>query len=266
MIDYKSHSIITDPRSMGELYKSLPDTVPEIVDVIHNLFIHIFWAERYGVTLDDSKRSQVQLRYVESMLKKIMEIDPSPLNTARPLDKRLVANCRDFSVFLCSILRSKGIPARARCGFGRYFNPGWFEDHWMCEYYDGERDRWISVDAQLDSLQREVLGIDFDPLDMPKGRFVTGSEAWKMCRSGLENPNNFGIFDMSGLWFVRGDFIRDVASINKMELLPWDGWGLADKDEKELTEQDYVLLDKVAELVISGSPEIYNIYENAPEL
>jgi hypothetical protein len=45
-----------------------------------------------------------------------------------------------------------------------------------------------------------------------------------------------------------------------------DGWGLADKYEKELTEQDYVLLDKVAELVISGSPEIYNIYENAPEL
>jgi hypothetical protein len=30
---------------------------------------------------------------------------------------------------LTSILRYQGIPARTRCGFGKYFLPGHFEDH-----------------------------------------------------------------------------------------------------------------------------------------
>jgi hypothetical protein len=33
-----------------------------------------------------------------------------------------------------------------------------------------------------------------------------------LCRSGQPDPDTFGIFDMHGLWFVRGNFVRDVAS------------------------------------------------------
>lgn len=46
-----------------------------------------------------------------------------------------------------ALLRAGGIPARARCGFTAYFVPGWYDDHWVAEYWDTSERRWIMVDA-----------------------------------------------------------------------------------------------------------------------
>ena len=102
------------------------------------------------------------------------------------------------------------------------------------------------MDAQIDDLQREVLGIDFDTLDVPRNKFIVGGKAWHMCRQGEADPNDFGIFDMRGLWFIRGNLARDIAALNKVELLPWDSWGLADCQDQDLTSDDLQLLDKLA--------------------
>jgi transglutaminase-like putative cysteine protease len=83
---------------------------------------------------------------------------------------------------LAAMLRAKGIPARARCGFGTYFTPGRWEDHWVCEYWHNTAQQWIMVDAQLDAVQQEVLQITFDPLNMAPGHFVLAGEAWQLCR------------------------------------------------------------------------------------
>ena len=258
--------MITDPGTFSEKYDGLPDDAAGIVEMIQGLFLHIFWGKSYGVTFTDSQYRHVQSRKVSNILSVIDSLDNSPLTQARPYEKRFIGNCRDYSVFLCSLLRSKGIPARARCGFGTYFMPDHYEDHWMCEYWSSSGNRWVSVDPQLDKLQKDTLGIDFDTLDMPKGRFVTGSEAWKLCRSGAANPDSFGIFEMKGLGFVLGDFIRDIASLNKVELLPWDCWGLILKDVNMLSKEEYALLDKAAELVLAGDKQIYDLYDQSPGL
>ena len=39
------------------------------------------------------------------------------------------------------MLRAKGVPARARLGFGSYFNPGYFEEHVLCEYWNAAQER-----------------------------------------------------------------------------------------------------------------------------
>jgi hypothetical protein len=62
-------------------------------------------------------------------------------------------------LFLIAALRAKGIPARGRCGFGAYFNPPFFEDHWVCEYWDADKERWILVDTQFDEVWREKLNV-----------------------------------------------------------------------------------------------------------
>lgn len=263
---YKSHSLITDPMEYSVLYDCIPDDAQGVVDVIHGLFLHIFWVQRYGVTLNESQYRHVQSRKVSNILAVIESLDKSSFTQARTYEKRFIGNCRDHSVFLCSILRSKGIPARARCGFGIYFIPNHYEDHWICEYWNNSENRWVSVDPQLDKLQRDILGICFDPLDMPQGQFVTGCEAWKLCRSGVADPDSFGIFHMKGLGFVLGNFIRDMASLNKMELLPWDCWGVMLKDVNKLTAAEYELLDRVAELAMAGDEQIYDIYEDSPGL
>lgn len=263
---YATHGIITDPGARANLFGGIPDDIPEIVRVVQGLFLHVFWAERYGVTLTEAQKQHVQTRSIGGILEVLQDLDAGPLTHKRPFERRFIGNCRDHSVFMCAILRSKGIAARARCGFARYFRPEWFEDHWICEYWNGSANRWVAVDAQLDQVQREALHILFDPLDLPRGQFVSGAEAWQMCRAGLEDPEQFGIFDMHGLWFVRGDFLRDIAALNKMELLPWDVWGLMERDDASMTHEDLALLDKAAALVVTESPELYHLYEAEPGL
>ena len=216
--------------------------------------IHIFWAERYGLKLSPEREAEVQLRTMPRRLRRMLEIDPRPLSQPRPLDKKLVGNCRDFTLLLVSLLRQQGIPARARCGFGAYFLPEHYEDHWVAEVWDAGKQRWVLVDAQLDAFQCEALKISFDPLDVPRDQFIVGGKAWQMCRSGQADPEAFGIFDMHGLGFVRGDFVRDVAALNKVELLPWDCWGIIEKERLD-DPDDLALLDELAALTADDVPE-----------
>ena len=251
---YSKHSVMSDPGVMAELYSALPTDIARLCRIIQGLMIHVFWAERYGVKIPDNRYEELQYRSVKQKLNRIMEIDSRPLTEARAPETRLVGNCRDFTMMLTSMLRHRGVPARARCGFGRYFMPDKYVDHWVCEYWNAEGKHWILVDAQLDELQKDKLGIQFNTLDVPRDQFIVGGKAWKLCRSGQADPDKFGIFDMHGLWFVRGDLVRDVASLNKMELLPWDSWGLADKQENTLTNDDMQLLDRAALLIECDVP------------
>ena len=79
-----------------------------------------------------------------------------------PQDK-MIGICRDFSVAAAALCREAGIPARARCGFATYFEPGKYIDHWVLEYWNEVEQRWVMVDPQLDELQRRTLRISFDP-------------------------------------------------------------------------------------------------------
>jgi hypothetical protein len=260
---------ITEPGEFGSMLERLPADIGALCATVQGFLVHIFWAERYGLALTDARKGEVQLRRAQRQLARLRELSDAPLTATRPLEQRLVANCRDFSTLLCAILRHQGVPARARCGFGAYFTPGRFEDHWVCEYWNAGQGRWILVDAQLDALQREVLRIDFDPLDVPRDRFLTGGLAWQMCRSGQADPDAFGIFDMHGLWFVLGDLIRDFLALNKVELLPWDGWGMMIGPGQELAEEDARFLDHLAELTLDADTsfaELRTLFENDPRL
>jgi hypothetical protein len=266
---FSQYGRITDPGPYADLYAGLPDEVSSLVQVVQGLMVHVFWAERYGLKLSEERQGEVQLRSIPRRLARILELDPGLLTTPRPKDKKIVGNCRDFSVTLASILQSKGIPARPRCGFGAYFLPNHYEDHWVCEYWNTPEGRWVLVDAQLDELQRNVLEISFDTLDVPRDQFIVGGAAWKMCRAGQADPDQFGIFDMHGMDFVKGDFIRDVAALNKMELLPWDCWGLIFDNYVSLPPDDLSLLDRLADLTEGDVPDfetVRQLYESDPRL
>ena len=256
---YNTQGFITSPGSQAHLLDRLPDDVAALCKVVQGLMLHIFWAEHYGVQLSEGRKAEVQLRSVARQLERIHELDPRPLVEAREPDRRLVGNCRDFSVILTALLRQRGVPARARCGFARYFIPNHFEDHWVCEVWNAVQRRWVLVDAQLDTLQMNKLGISFDPLDVPRDAFITGGKAWQMCRLGRADPNTFGIGDLHGLWFVRGDLVRDIAALNKVELLPWDGWGLIERGDNELSADDLAALDDMAELTADAVPELERV-------
>ena len=259
---------MTDPGPQTNLLEDLPSAIADLCKLVQGTTIHIFWAERYGINLPPERQAEVQLRSLERRLKRMMELDPRPLTDARPLDKKVVGNCRDFTLLLVSILRHQGVPARARCGFGVYFLPNHYEDHWVCEYWDAAQGRWGLVDAQLDDYQCIAMKIPFDPLDVPRDQFIVGGKAWQMCRSSRADPESFGIFDMHGLGFVRGNLVRDIAALNKVELLPWDCWGIIEAPEP-ISPGDLIFLDQLAGLTCDDVPnfdQVHSLYESDARL
>ena len=259
---------MSDPGTYVPLYENLPTSISELVRLVQGVTIHIFWTERYGFKAPPERMDELQLRSMERRLARTIELDPNPLIEPRAVNKKLLGNCRDHSLLLASLLRHQGIPARARCGFGAYFMPDHFEDHWVTEYWNHEQSRWVLVDAQLDELQCDVMKIPFNTLNVPRDQFIVGGKAWQMCRSGEQNPDKFGIFDMHGLGFVRGNLVRDVASLNKMELLPWDCWGVILSEQLD-NPDDLSMLDEVAELTAGDVPDfdaVRSRYESDPRL
>jgi hypothetical protein len=253
---FAAPGLMTSPGEQAHLLDGLPSDAASLCRIVQGLIIHIFWAERYGVRLAEPRRDEIQIRSFAEKLEHIIALDPRPLSEARPPEKRLVGNCRDFSVMLTGLLRHQGIPARARCGFGRYFMPEHFEDHWVCEYWHDREGRWVLLDPQLDEFQVGVLGVSFSSLDVPRNEFIVAGRAWEMCRSGEADPDQFGIADMHGLWFIRGNLGRDVASLNKVELLPWDGWGIIDVPDEQLSAVDLEALDRIARLTDEDVPDL----------
>jgi hypothetical protein len=231
--------------------RALPEGLAELCRVVQGLVVHPFLAHLYGLEPGAVRHAELELRPVADMLERALALDPRPLTTARPPERRLVGNCRHFTLLLCSLLRAQGVPARARCGFASWFDPASFVDHWVCEVWDATRGAWRLVDAQLDARQREAFRLTFDPLDVPRTAFLVAGEAWRRCRGREADPQHFGIMDLRGLWFVRGNVVRDLAAFAKRELLPWDGWGLmADQHESDAAE--LALLDRVAALTLAG--------------
>lgn len=246
---YKEVSEFTDSSIHHPCLHNLPDDIGQLCEFVQNLLIHAYWLEKYDCQIDDSvKFSEMQARYSKEILDIAVLKSQVSLNKTREPKDRVVSICRDFSLLLCSILRTKGIPSRTRCGFATYLTPDHFEDHWICEYWNENESRWIMVDAQLDDVHLKALNIDFNPLDVPTSRFIYAGEAWEMCRSGNASPENFGILNITGFPFIKGNLIRDLFSLNKVELLGWDtGWGILQEYMSPIQNNDEMeLLDQLA--------------------
>ncbi len=99
-------------------------------------------------------------------------------------------------------------------------------------------------------------------------------------RCGIgDDPKMYGLETLYGLWFVRGQLLRDFAALNKVETVPflvrlgkglsWAPWRLVGAKDAELTEKDYRLLDHIAALTLQPDEhldEIRALYETIPDL
>ena len=285
---YSEPGLITRLDRYGPFLDWLTSDVRAINQVVQGILIHDLWIEQYGAPLDWSQSYDTKIAYMEDLLDKAVQLDSRSLSLPRAPEKRVVCCCREFATLFCAILRYKGVPARSRCGFGLYFAPGYCEDHWMCEYWDRRQERWVQVDPQIDPFQQSTLKVEFSPLDMPAGNFMVAGEAWKKCRSGEIDPlrcgiscdpKEFGLESLCGLWFVRGQLLRDFASLNKVETNPllvrlgkglsWRPWRLVGADDGELSSDDYRLLDTIAEYSMDPDryfDEIRALYESTKDL
>jgi hypothetical protein len=249
---YRTPVAMSDPGRHAVLFDGLPRDPGALAGIVQGLLIHQHIAPAYGATLGRDRQAQSHIRGVEQILDEMIMRDGRPLSVPRGTGERQVGVCRHFTLLHVTMLRMQGIAARARCGFGAYFEKGRYLDHWVTEYWDDESKRWILFDAQIDDRQRELFGIGFDPADVPRDQFVVAGDAWSLCRSKSADPDAFGILDMHGLWFIAGNVIRDLAALNNREMLPWDVWGAMRLQDSEL---DLPFFDQLA--IVSSAPDVH---------
>ena len=233
--------------TLAGAFADLPTDPAALAGVVQGLLIHEHIADAYGVKLSDAKHAEAHVRPVEEIVRQIVAHDPRPLTAARAPGERQVGVCSHFTLLHVSMLRRAGLRARARCGFGAYFERGKYIDHWVTEYWNESAKAWVLFDAQLDARQRELFKVPFDPIDVPRDQFVVAGLGWQWCRAGKADPEAFGVLDMHGLWFVASNVIRDAAALNDHVMLPWDCWGAMTRNEDEL---DLALIDRLAALTV----------------
>ena len=244
-------SAVTSPGRHESALQDLPADLGELVGVIQHLVVYdVVAPEFYGYEIPPHRQHEIHLRTVEQMLDRVFELDSRPLTTPRPVEKRLVGRCHAFMWLLLAALRARHVPARARCGFGSYFNPPNFEDHWVAECWNEAEARWVFVDAQFDDVWRRRLNIDHNILDVPRNRFLVAGGAWQRCRTGELDARQLGIefVNLRGLWYVAGNIVRDLAALNKVEMRPWDVWGAQPRPNETLDNAQLAWFDSLADL------------------
>lgn len=238
---------MSDPRQAVSMLDGLPQDIAGLCRVVQGALIHLEWIGAYGLSEHDLARPSRDTLSFAGRLGGLAESDPRPLHVQRAASARAAGTCRDFALMLCGLLRHQRIPARVRCGFAAYFREARWEDHWICEYWLEAERRWRRVDAQLDDVLVERLGVAFDPTDLPQDAFMTADEAWLSCRATLDDAEAFGHGPACGLWFIRVNVMRDHLVLNGAEVSAWDGWRNANTAHHALSDDEMQAADAVAE-------------------
>lgn len=213
-----------DPGRHAAALEVLPQDPAVLLEVVQGLLLHDhFGGLLYGPPPPGFAAASRVTLPVAARLDAVLAAEPKPLSETRAPFARQVGTCRDFALLLAAFLRAQGRPARVRCGFANYFEAGRWEDHWVCEYRNGES--WIFADAQLDAAHRDHLGIAFDPAALPAGRFRPAQEIWRACKAGEIDPATCGHGEeAAGAWFLQVNLQRDCLALEDCLVSQWDAW------------------------------------------
>ena len=239
---WTGQTAFTDPGANSARLAALSPEPEHAARALQGLLIHGDAPERYGLAL---RRFDRETLTVAARLAAILETDNRPLDVERPPQDRAPGTCRDYSVLMCALMRQHGRPARVRCGFASYFLAATWQDHWICEVWSDHR--WQRVDAQLDRITREALQIGFAPWDVPPDVYLTADEAWRRCRAGDLDPEDFGHADARGLWFVYVNLMRDRLALVDCITSDWDGWRAVASARTRLSDDVLAQADRLAD-------------------
>ena len=188
---YVNHSSLSTPGHHAVLLDAVPADPAGIARTVQGLLIYEHVADHfYGCRIPEARRAESHIRPLEKIIDSVLALDRRSLAIPRPPEKRLVGICHHFMLLSLATFRHHGVPARGRGGFGAYFNPGKFEDHWVCEYWKADEARWALLDSQFDDVFVKNLDVRHNVHDVPRDQFLTASDAWRRCRAGELNSRN----------------------------------------------------------------------------
>lgn len=190
---YKQTSTYTELGLYKEFCKNLTDDINELCILQRKQIIHpsVFYEKNirkqtnhfYG---DMTKVPITRIKFEDdlfptaiAMISELLRRD-SNYSVDRKAENKIQVTCRGEAILLAATLKAKGYSARVRSGFAPYIKyDDVAYDHWITEYFDKKKDKWVLVDADEHCFNK---GIDVN--DIPRKEFVFGAEAYLGMRNG----------------------------------------------------------------------------------
>lgn len=270
---YKQTSLYTDLGLYKEFAEKLPDDIDELcvlqrMQIIHPVIIRNTELRKICKWGDIENISPTRLTFEDdlfptalSMLHELLRKD-NKYHTNRKAEDKIHVTCRGQAILLASILKAKGYSARVRSGFAPYIRcDGVNYDHWITEYFDENQNRWILVDADEHCFDYES---EFDLNDIPRDKFIFGAEAYLGIRNKkykdeeihyASKPATLGLkASIRGLFYDFHSLMNDeIIFLHLPKYI---------QDKKfELSEEEYIELDKLAELLLEPDKNFNKILD-----
>lgn len=279
---YKQTSPYTDLGYYKEFAKSLPDDIEELcllqrMQIIHPVAFRdkdirnkkeCFWGDMTKVPVTRLEYEDDIFPTAQSVISELLRKNPNYVTT-REAKNKVHVTCRSQAIVLASILKAKGIPARARSGFAEYIHyDGICYDHWITEYFDEKENRWKLVDADEHCPDHEM---GFDLNDIPYDKFLFGANAWLGLRKKQykeetilysSDPVTLGLKAA-----IRGLFYDFHAVMNDEIIFLHMPKYIRDKNF-ELSEEECKELDDLARLMLNPNEsfqKLQEIWGNTPK-
>lgn len=276
---YKQTSLYTDLGLYKNFMKNLPDDINELCilqrkQIIHPVVFDIpnirkqsncFWGDMTKVPITRLDYEDDLFPTAISMISELLRKDKT-YSLNRKAEDKIHVTCRGEAILLAATLKAKGYSARVRSGFAPYIKyDGVSYDHWITEYYDEIKQRWVLVDADEHCPDHEM---GFDLNDIPRNKFIFGAEAYLGMRTGkYKTEEIYYASDPATLGLkasIRGLFY-DFHSLMNDEIIFLHLPKYIQDKNFELSEEEYIELDNLAELLLEPDKnfdKILDIWNN----
>ena len=270
---YKQTSCFTHLGYYKEFAKNLPDDIEKIcalqrMQIIHPVILQNanngnedkdawIWGNLNQILPTRLIYEEDYFPTAQSMIAELLRKNPN-YNIEREAKDKIHITCRGQAILLASILKAKGIPARARSGFAGYISDdGIYWDHWITEYFDENDKCWKLVDAD-----EHCPGKDLD--DVPFEKYLFGGEAWLSLREGkykeetilyASEPVTRGLKAA-----IRGLFYDFHALMNNEIIFLHMPKYITEKDY-DLSEDELKELDELAKLMLNPNKNFDKLQE-----
>lgn len=279
---YKQTSLYTDLGLYKDFAKQLTNDIDELCVLQRMQIIHpiaysdldirkqskCFWGDMTKVPITRLNYEDDLFPTALSMLHELLRKDNEYHNDRKAEDK-IHVTCRGQAILLASILKAKGYSARVRSGFAPYIKyNGVNYDHWITEYFDENKNRWVLIDADEHCPDHEM---GFDLNDIPRDKFIFGAEAYLGMRNKKykdeeiyysSDPATLGLKASIRCLFY------DFHSLMNDEIIFLHLPKYIQDKKFELSEEEYVELDNLAELLLDPNKnfdKILNIWNTKPK-
>lgn len=297
--DYTGLSRLTDPQENAYLLDSLPDNIEKICDIANVQLVHYRMLSQWKIPKSEWQTATSQ-HDIKDILDTLKIKSPGVLSKDRKLENRVVGACTMESIFLTSLLRHKGIPARIRVGYltnlyradsaivfwenvNRYERENKFDmdqwnswtrhnidinrsiEHFVTEYWNEDSNKWEILDARPEFLEYHGVKLDKNYHLKLNDNFEFAWQVW-LKRDSIEE-DAYAERGWSAKTHIRYQMLLDFYS-----LLNHDGPAIfesngiqtpADDPRRSFLEKDY---DELSKLEIEELDLLANLLSNSPSV